>query len=378
MTFEPWIEHDKRRETYVVRWRDLNGQKRRDTYAYETKTEARDRKTLVRKMLVNQSLGKVDLSRSPAQCLEEFLEDLDSAHSTRTGTTRCAIERFLSMKDKTGRVIVQTMADITRGVILDYKTSLQGAGLSDHTVQTYVSGCLRRWLGWCVDHKWLAVQPYEKIGVSAPKKMDRFFTDEEIADIEAQITDPEFLCIFKLGYRSGLRPGETMRLEEKDVRWDPALNKGELYIPPDEAKSDAGGRYAELPADVYAILPKCKGLLFPSWNEDKLKRHFRAARRKASVTHKVMKTRTLKKTLYWTRHTYAKRYLENGGSPKRLQNLMGHASIEITMDVYGHLDRSTFQDINVPPVRPLHISKPLLNGEGGAVAKGQKSVAGQK
>jgi integrase len=37
------------------------------------------------------------------------------------------------------------------------------------------------------------------------------------------------------------------------------------------------------------------------------------------------------------RHCYASLLIANGTYPKRIQALMGHSSIKVTMDVYGHL-----------------------------------------
>ena len=42
-------------------------------------------------------------------------------------------------------------------------------------------------------------------------------------------------------------------------------------------------------------------------------------------------------TLYSLRHVYASVKIKLGTNPKRLQELMGHASIQLTMDTYGHL-----------------------------------------
>lgn len=350
MTLEPWIEQDKRRGTFVVRWRDLSGKKCRDSYLYSKRSDAKARKDDVREQLVNQSLGRVDLSRSPKECVDKFLEDMERSGSARLKVSRPALARFLALKDSEGRPLIRTLADLTRDNILNYMTSLQAAKLSQHTIQTYVSGCIRRWLGWCVDHHWLAVLPYTKIRVKSPKKIDRFFTDQEILDFEKVIKNPDFLCLFRLGYRCGLRVGERLRIRSEHVSWDAKLKRGEIYIPPDEAKTEDSGRYAELPLDVYELLPKRTGLLFPDWSDLRLTRVYRLAKLRAKIEDKLIKGQTVYKTLYWTRHTYAKRYLERGGSLKMLSTRMGHASIEITADVYGRLERTAIHDIVVPPV----------------------------
>ena len=42
------------------------------------------------------------------------------------------------------------------------------------------------------------------------------------------------------------------------------------------------------------------------------------------------------------RHAAASLFIEQGWNPKKIQTLLGHASINMTIDVYGHL----FEDID--------------------------------
>ena len=43
------------------------------------------------------------------------------------------------------------------------------------------------------------------------------------------------------------------------------------------------------------------------------------------------------RSLHATRHTTASIWIEMGFSAKRVQKLMGHSSIQVTFDLYGHL-----------------------------------------
>jgi integrase len=57
--------------------------------------------------------------------------------------------------------------------------------------------------------------------------------------------------------------------------------------------------------------------------------------------------------LHALRHACASLWIENGMNPKRIQKLMGHSSIKVTFDVYGHLfadaegDQKAAEDIQV-------------------------------
>ena len=48
--------------------------------------------------------------------------------------------------------------------------------------------------------------------------------------------------------------------------------------------------------------------------------------------------------LHSLRHAAASLFIEQGFSPKRVQALMGHSTIQMTFDVYGHLFPSADDD----------------------------------
>lgn len=342
-----YIEADKRRHTFAVRWRVRgNTKKFRDEFTYRTKTEAKDRRDILIQNLRDKSLGIIDSNRSARSCAEKYYEELRKKEVDRVDTVILhSLNGFLSDKD----LKIEVMADITQLKLLDHLTALYAKKYSSHTISSYMS-VIRTWLKWAVKHEWLSENPYVEIKVPEPKKIDRYYTDEELLAFEAEIDTDIFRCLFRLGYMCGLRPGEMRRIEDSHVRWDLALEKGELAIPPDETKTDSGGRIVPLPAEVYELLPKLKGFVFEDWTEQRMNRHFLRAKYKAGIKDKVVKGRIVFKTMYWTRHTYAKRYLQNGGNLKVLQTRMGHATIDITANTYGHLESSAIREVVVPSI----------------------------
>ncbi len=57
-------------------------------------------------------------------------------------------------------------------------------------------------------------------------------------------------------------------------------------------------------------------------------RHFGRLLKRADLSHI---------RLHDARHTYATLLLELGEGPKVIQSLLGHSSVSITLDIYGHV-----------------------------------------
>lgn len=58
---------------------------------------------------------------------------------------------------------------------------------------------------------------------------------------------------------------------------------------------------------------------------------------KAGLTKTVEGVRTHIRSMHATRHATASIWLEMGFSAKSIQFFMGHSSIQVTFDLYGHL-----------------------------------------
>ena len=149
---------------------------------------------------------------------------------------------------------------------------------------------------------------------------------------------------------TGLRQGELFALRDRNVDLD-ALTvqvehgayRGEL-VP---VKTRASRRRVDLSSiaahvirrQLLARKPNDLGLVFPSprgalLNDDNFRhRVFRPAVRRTVVTGL---------RFHDLRHTYAVLMVAAGAHPKYLQAQMGHSSIRVTLDLYGHL----FPDAN--------------------------------
>lgn len=339
MNLEPWIEFDKRRGTHQVRWRDASGIKKRDEFAFRDKARATERKKQVWDLLERKALGHVDDTRSPAACVEAYLGS-KVGQISEVRLKRCCRYGLKSFIDA---VDLSSMRDITRVKLLEYKDILHKKGYSDQTIASYL-GVVRAWLKWAKDMEWINGTPFMDIGISTPKQIDRFFTDAEIIDIEKAIDNPEFRCIFRLGYMVGLRPAEILRIRSEHFLFVETSKRWVLVIPPDETKTSEG-RSVAVPDMIMDLLPKKKGLIFSDWTEQRKNRHFMKAKIDAKIEDRFLKNgRRIVKIFYWTRHTFARRFLERGGRLNVLQVLMGHSSFKITNDTYGHLEKSYVLD----------------------------------
>jgi integrase len=151
---------------------------------------------------------------------------------------------------------------------------------------------------------------------------------------------------------TGLRASEL-----RGLRWDDVdLDRGELTVRQradrwgsiGSPKSGAGKRAVPLaPMALNALkewrLACAKGeadLVFPNTkgNVDSLPNMHRRGLGALQVKAGLTSDRTHPKYgLHSLRHAAASLFIEQGFSPKRVQALMGHSSIQVTFDTYGHL-----------------------------------------
>src|SRR6266542_1056539 len=188
--------------------------------------------------------------------------------------------------------------------------------------------------------------------VKAPRRDQpemRFLDWDEVEELAANTIAP-YGNLVLLAALTGLRQGELFALRDRSVHLDAltvqvehGVYRGEL-VP---VKTRASRRRVDLSSTAARVLrrqllarkPNELGIVFPSprgelLNDDNFRhRVFRPA---------VRRTRLTGFRFHDLRHTYAALMVAAGAHTKYLQAQMGHSSIRVTLDLYGHL----FPDAN--------------------------------
>lgn len=180
---------------------------------------------------------------------------------------------------------------------------------------------------------------------------DKFFTKDEVTVLltTARQHYPEWYPYFLCGLRTGLRMGELLGLQWGDVDWhrsyihvQRAWVRGAWTTP--KSGSD---RTVDMSSQLRSALRLWRlrqsaewlrrglsrpELVFPSrartpHDHSKVRKIYLAILRKAELRHR---------SLHAMRHSFISLLLQNGESPAYVQKQVGHQSMDMTINVYGH------------------------------------------
>jgi site-specific recombinase XerD len=172
---------------------------------------------------------------------------------------------------------------------------------------------------------------------------------EEIKCILQSFKNIKHKALISLIYSAGLRIGEALRLEIKDID----SNRMMLYIRQSKGQKD---RYIPLSPVLLNLLRdyfkafRPKKYLFEGPNQKQYTASSARAILKASVKRCNIKKPV---TLHTLRHSYATHLLESGTDIRLIQELLGHNSPKTTM-IYTHVSTNSLQKI-VNPLDKLNI-----------------------
>ncbi len=182
-----------------------------------------------------------------------------------------------------------------------------------------------------------------------------------ILEAAAKSDDLKGRAIVELAIFSGMRASEIRGLAWPQVD----LKRGAISVEQradakgiiGAPKSSAGYRTIPIPGRVVSTLRAWKlacpshplNLVFPNAKGKVLshgvmgKNHLKPIIVAAGVT-KDDDNSLAKYTAHIFRHAAASLWIEQGMNPKRVQTLVGHGSIQVTFDTYGHLFEQAEQD----------------------------------
>jgi len=292
----------------------------------------------------------------------------DSVHaSTRRGHKKIPAPDCESLVRFQETLKLRSLADATRDEYLRFVRKLAArhgrdpAGLDEAQVRAHLLrlkdehqyspssmrtavSALRAYYGRHLGRDW---KLFDLVRSPSAQKLPVVLTRAEVARLFATVREPRFRTLFRLIYACGLRIGEAVTLEVRDLR-----EPGRIHIR--EAKGNKE-RYVPLPEGMRQELRawwkthRHPRWLFPGvgrgWREkpERLAQLGRAVEPLGvgSVQHCLrlaraqaqLPTETVVHTL---RHSYATHLLEEGVSIRLISAYLGHSSLETTL-IYTHL-----------------------------------------
>ena len=270
------------------------------------------------------------------ECIDDFLIEQQvrgNSPKTQKHYFRCLglFERFQSPKNP----------DISAVSVSDckaYYIHLSNRNVSSVTVQTYIRA-LRAFLSWCYLEGYISENIPKKFRLpKAQKKKIDILTDSEVEQLFRCLSGRDFIsirnyCIVALMIDSGLRLNEvvTIRRDKIHIAEGYAIVNGkgnkERFVPLGLNSKRALLRYCAIVPNKEKETPLfVKDTLIPI-KESTVKQLFRKLKSRSGIPRLHP---------HLLRHTFATRYIENGGDIYSLQSILGHTSLEMVKK-YVHL-----------------------------------------
>lgn len=254
------------------------------------------------------------------------------------------------------------LSDLTRSEVRDFMDELIDEGVSRALVKKIMVS-LRAVLSEAVEREWATHNVAAEVKVKRSSRRDakriEIPTKDEIRLIIDNAPDTH-RAMFVTAIFTGLRISELRGLtweaidfERKVIR---VFQRADEYCEIGLPKSRAGAREIPMAPTVVTVLrdweTRCPesdlGLAFPN-SVGKVQNY-------ANIYNRVFKPMLVengivdddgcaKFGIHALRHAAASLFIEQGWNPKKIQTLLGHASITMTMDVYGHLFENAEEDV---------------------------------
>ncbi|WP_051621179.1 tyrosine-type recombinase/integrase [Leeuwenhoekiella sp. MAR_2009_132] len=175
------------------------------------------------------------------------------------------------------------------------------------------------------------------------KKLPEVLSAQEILDLLRATRNLKHRALLALIYSCGLRIGELLNLELRDLD----IDRNQLHIRQGKGRKD---RYVGMAESFKPLLynyltsytPKryfVEGVHGEKYSPESIRAFLKRSCKLAKITKHV--------TPHTLRHSYATHLLENGVDIRYIQELLGHSRTETTM-IYTHVGKKDLQSIASP------------------------------
>jgi integrase len=235
------------------------------------------------------------------------------------------------------------------------RREIYGAGLANSVIRSIHAHC-RAALDKAVAEKLIRQNP--AIGCKLPPKKSaeiKILTPEAMQKLLFQAQIEGFYEMFMLDLATGLRRGEILGLQWKDIDFEKGTlsvtkqiryMKGNLLIAPPKTK--ASERTIILPPPILEMLAEYRKTvesiwLFPSpVKKEDLPRDPSSCRKALARILKQAECEHV--SFHAMRHTFASNAFHYGMDVKTLASTIGHESVETTLNVYAHSSENMKRD----------------------------------
>ncbi|MFH1761970.1 MAG: tyrosine-type recombinase/integrase [bacterium] len=267
----------------------------------------------------------------------DFFEHI-AQHLRVKGYSSNTIKNYVGSLKILSTTLKKPLKYITVAEIKDFIDHQLKNGKSGQTVNQYVAA-----FKIVSNEIFKKTQPINISFSRRAKKLPVVLTKKEIEKIFSAEKNPSYRLIFQIMYGSGLRVGEVVKLQVRDIDFDESI----ISIRQAKGKKDRYSVLSPLVLEGLRFLAqnrKYNDFVFESSHGGSLHPRSVQIKFKSALEKVCIKKGT---TCHSLRHSFATHLLENGTDIRIIQELLGHSSIKTTQ-IYTKVSKTVIKRVKSP------------------------------